>query len=731
MPCDVDELMSSAGCFACQPPELNMAMQTELLCRILANTTSGTPPGGSNQQVQFNNAGAFGGDATFLFDSATKLVTVQDLTISAMTAGSVLFAGTGGRVTQDNVEFFFDDATNIFSVGSRVNGLSGFEGFTKIYGNAYSAGGGALLVGVVGESNPIGAQGLAIGGYFQALYNSVGDTATSILGVLGKAQLSAGTATSVWGIDIEGTISGGTATSVRGMRIQANMTGGATTDIFGIHTLLTISGGTATNSYGAWIETGAAGTVTNRFGLHVQLGHAAGVGVVINGLTAATGDLQRWNINAVTRAKLTPTAFSLSSTMTGGITQFLTSDETTNVEKLEMLWSSSVATFGTRTVGTATTRPLHLFSQTANAGADYAKIIIKRNSFPFIKMGFYTSATNETIGTTTATGNLIQVGDGTNTATSGTIAILAVTPTYNQASGAAANTDLLINRTQTAVGSGNQNFLDMQVAGTSRARISTTGQILSSTMTGGLAVFNTSDETTNTEKFEALWSANVMLLRSVAAGSGTVRVLSLVSGASIQIRPTGSTSGVHEFLSTGHTTSTAGNIWFRIASGTTTASSGTSIGMQFTSTYNQSSTAAGTDLLINRTETAIGSGTHRLIDAQVGGASKFSVDRAGGVRIGGANAANQISVVDRGTSTQNPASLAASTFATLTFTITGSLTTDQVLIQLPDSWATTNMIGWKAWIQPAGTANVQYYNPNAVGSIDLASADLRYTLLRE
>jgi hypothetical protein len=46
--------------------------------------------------------------------------------------------------------------------------------------------------------------------------------------------------------------------------------------------------------------------------------------------------------------------------------------------------------------------------------------------------------------------------------------------------------------------------------------------------------------------------------------------------------------------------------------------------------YNQTSgTASNTDLLINRTETSVGSGIQRLLDLQVGGASKFSVTNNG------------------------------------------------------------------------------------------------------
>lgn len=65
------------------------------------------------------------------------------------------------------------------------------------------------------------------------------------------------------------------------------------------------------------------------------------------------------------------------------------------------------------------------------------------------------------------------------------------------------------------------------------------------------------------------------------------------------------------------------------------ASSGLATGVQVTPTYNQSSTAGSTDFLINRTETALGSGTHKFIDLQVGGTSKFSISNVGALTAGG------------------------------------------------------------------------------------------------
>ena len=74
----------------------------------------------------------------------------------------------------------------------------------------------------------------------------------------------------------------------------------------------------------------------------------------------------------------------------------------------------------------------------------------------------------------------------------------------------------------------------------------------------------------------------------------------------------------------GFTASTGFNV-----SSTNTKSANAHNVFSITPTYNQTSTAGGTDILINRTETAVGSAPQYLIDAQTGGASKFSVTNGG------------------------------------------------------------------------------------------------------
>jgi len=59
--------------------------------------------------------------------------------------------------------------------------------------------------------------------------------------------------------------------------------------------------------------------------------------------------------------------------------------------------------------------------------------------------------------------------------TSGNLNMLNISPTYNQASGSGSNTDLLINRTETAVMSGTQLLADFQKASSSKWKCGTNG----------------------------------------------------------------------------------------------------------------------------------------------------------------------------------------------------------------------------------------------------------------
>ncbi|HEC26691.1 MAG TPA: hypothetical protein ENI67_04695 [Gammaproteobacteria bacterium] len=75
-------------------------------------------------------------------------------------------------------------------------------------------------------------------------------------------------------------------------------------------------------------------------------------------------------------------------------------------------------------------------------------------------------------------GKALMFGQQTaNTSVSGNPRLLSVEPVYNQASGTAANTDFLINRTETLLGSGEQLLCDMQVGGVSKFKVNNAGSV--------------------------------------------------------------------------------------------------------------------------------------------------------------------------------------------------------------------------------------------------------------
>jgi hypothetical protein len=107
--------------------------------------------------------------------------------------------------------------------------------------------------------------------------------------------------------------------------------------------------------------------------------------------------------------------------------------------------------------------------------------------------GAVTSGTNVT---QTARSALGFTGTYTNTA--GLTTSISIRPTYNQTSGTADNVDLLINRTETAVGSGSQLLIDAQVGGVSQFSVTNTGVIaIRNTVAAAIAVASTHKVTIN------------------------------------------------------------------------------------------------------------------------------------------------------------------------------------------------------------------------------------------
>jgi hypothetical protein len=196
------------------------------------------------------------------------------------------------------------------------------------------------------------------------------------------------------------------------------------------------------------------------------------------------------------------------------------------------------------------------------------------------------------LGTFTPTTKLHVVGASlTGSAATG---ILNLTQTWNTTGNPTA---ILLNITNTGSGTG-ANLMDLQVGGSSLFRVNKAGGFLA----GGNCTINLGGLAVN---------SYITTVSGTPLTIGGLRTFS--SGNAVEIGSFGTIPG--------------SNI------STFTASSGTQSGVVIRSNVNQSSSASFTDLLINRTETSIGSGLQNLIDLQVGGVSRFAVDKDGNIVI--------------------------------------------------------------------------------------------------
>lgn len=161
----------------------------------------------------------------------------------------------------------------------------------------------------------------------------------------------------------------------------------------------------------------------------------------------------------------------------GGIgTQiYNTVDQITNYERLALRYSTNRAILETSNGGTASIRDVVIRSQTSNGGNSYSALVVSRSG-PFLTHGLQVESGGANA-PSAVTGSVISFGNWISSTTSGSVVQLSINPTYNQASGTAANTDFLINRTETAVGSGAQRLIDAQVASISKFYVSNTGVV--------------------------------------------------------------------------------------------------------------------------------------------------------------------------------------------------------------------------------------------------------------
>ena len=176
-------------------------------------------------------------------------------------------------------------------------------------------------------------------------------------------------------------------------------------------------------------------------------------------------------------------------------------------------------------------------------------------------------------------------------------------------------------------------LMNLQVAGVNKFKVANTGAL---TITDG-ALNNSLITLTN--------STSGASLNIYAQSNGAQQIRAqeqlVLGGTTVAIQQSGN------WLTN---TTTIGSSTLFVTPSTNVAGTGQfAPGLKISTTYNQTGTAAGTDLFINRTETAVGSGNQYLIDGQVGGVSKFKVSNAGLLTAASIDVSGLISVSGGGT----------------------------------------------------------------------------------
>ena len=337
--------------------------------------------GGTNTQVQFNDADSFGGSANFTFDKTTNVLSVNGNVIGANIS-------TGGLIT----------ATGNVTAGNLVTG-GAISATGTITGGALSATGNAN-VGNLGTGGLITATGnirggnLVTGGVLSVTGNAnIGNIGTSGLitatGNITGANINGGN------ISTSGTVFGANISLSAG--IQA---GG------GIQTTSTVSAsGTIT---GGNLTTGGTLSVTG----NANIGNIGTAGLI-----TATGNVTGGNINTA--------GILVSSIATG--TAPLTVTSTTRVANLNVAYANVADFINVTAPGTGTGYVVFANSTTGNIAewvssgisSNLANNSITATTFVGALSGAATSATTAGTVTTAAQPNITSVGTLTSVSVSG------------------------------------------------------------------------------------------------------------------------------------------------------------------------------------------------------------------------------------------------------------------------------------------------------------------------
>lgn len=174
-------------------------------------------PGGANTQVQFNDSGSFGGDAGFIYNKDTNLLTVANLTVVDNLTATVSSATTAGTVTTAA-------QPNITSVGT----LTSLNVTNTVTANLFSGSGANLtnipaanLSGAVSNANYATNAGTANTATTAGTVTTAAQPNITSVGTL-TGLTSSGNISAAGNVSATGTLSGGNL-SVSGLTSTSNL----------------------------------------------------------------------------------------------------------------------------------------------------------------------------------------------------------------------------------------------------------------------------------------------------------------------------------------------------------------------------------------------------------------------------------------------------------------------------------------------------------------------------
>jgi hypothetical protein len=160
MACDLTTIQSDAcvsGIGKEQSKIKLLQLIAQLTCEVSQSGGGGGTPGGADTQVQYNNAGAFGGDAGFTYDGAGSATVSTSVTVPLLaSAGALSFASNGvTRANFSTAGHFLFNADNTNNIGAAAaNRPANIYAASSInQGAGGGAGGCSLVGGIVSCSN--------------------------------------------------------------------------------------------------------------------------------------------------------------------------------------------------------------------------------------------------------------------------------------------------------------------------------------------------------------------------------------------------------------------------------------------------------------------------------------------------------------------------------------------------------------------------------------------------